>query len=466
MRFALRACTVALTSLLVLPVAGSAVTNTKNPPAFQTSQLDNGLSVVTVETHKVPLITIVLTARAGAMTESPETNGLTHLWEHMFFKGNKRIPNQEAFQQRIQELGIVYNGDTSAEVVRYYFTLPSAFLDEGLQFMADAIRTPLIDQEELVKERQVVINEYDRNASQPQFNAFRLENKIIYGDQDYLRDPLGKRKIIDKASREQLLQIRDQVFVPKNMALLVAGDFTPDSLQGLVKKYFGTWENPKDWKPVTPTKFGTFPKTQELVTTHKDASNVLMQYTFAGPRAALQPKDSFAVDVLISLLQQRSGKFYKKYIDSGLALAAGLSYHTQSQAGELGIFAQATADNAKKVRTMLGQEAKEWAKKGYFSQQQLEDVRRSLAVSHQFELNKTTEFVKSLGFWWAVTGLDYYAHYLENLQKITLEDIQKFAQTYFVNQHYVETDFMTPEDAKKIGMKDNTAALITKYFPE
>ena len=112
---------------------------------YVSKKLDSGLEVLGMESHKVPLVTIVLTAKAGAMTETPDINGLTHLWEHMFFKGNKRLTNQEAFNKRIRQLGIVYNGDTSAEKVRYYFTLPSAFLEEGIQFMSDAISTPLLD---------------------------------------------------------------------------------------------------------------------------------------------------------------------------------------------------------------------------------------------------------------------------------------------------------------------------------
>jgi zinc protease len=122
--------------------------------SFAMIEQANGLDLVMVPSSKVPLVTIVLTAKAGSMTETPEINGLTHLWEHMFFKGNKRLPDQEAFMNRVRELGIVFNGDTSAEVVRYYFTLPSAFLDEGLQFMADAIATPLLEQKEMEKERR------------------------------------------------------------------------------------------------------------------------------------------------------------------------------------------------------------------------------------------------------------------------------------------------------------------------
>lgn len=461
----------ALTSMLINPVHAAAKTAEKSPaaknfekPPFTTQVMENGLDIVVMEDHKVPLVTIVLTSKAGAMTETPETNGLTHLWEHMFFKGNKRLPNQEAFRQRIRELGIVYNGDTSAEKVRYYFTLPSAYLEQGLQFMADAIQTPLLEQKELERERHVVLDEYDRNASRPEFNFYRLNNRLIYGDQDYQVDPLGKRPLIEKATREQLLAIKDEVFVPKNSAILIAGDVDPKKLEKLVHKYFSSWENPKNWKPVQQPDLPPFPKSQDVVMTHKDARTVRIQETFAGPKARTEPKDSFAADILISLLNQRTGKFYKKYVDSGLTFGAGLSYMTQSRGAELNLYAMTDTQNALQVKKMLSAEPKEWLNKNYFTQAQLDDVRRSLLVSHKYEVNRPSEYIKTLGFWWAVTGLDYFRDYIPSMQAVTLDDVRSFVQRYFIDKPSLQMMFLSPEDAKKIGVKDNADSLVRKYF--
>ena len=432
--------------------------------AYQVSTSANGLQVVSFEDHKVPLVTIVLAARAGGMTETALTNGLTHLWEHMFFKGNKRIPNQEAFNKRIRQLGIVFNGDTSAEKVRYYFTLPSVFLEEGLQFMADAIGSPLLEQEELEKERRVVLDEYDRSAAQPGFDFRNLSRLLIYGDQDYQRDPLGRRHLISKATREQLFQIKDEVFVPANSALFVAGDFNQSKLLKLVSKHFKDWKTPKDWQPIKRPDFPDFPKTQTIVMTRPLVENAEISLTFQGPKAKTRPQDSFAADVLISLLSHRSGKFYQKYIDSGLTFGAGLSYYTQSQAGEVGLFASVDPVKAKKVQTMLIAEPKEWLKEDYFTNEQLEDVRRSLSIDHLRQLSKPSEYAKTLAFWWAVTDLDYYGSYLASLKSTTLADVRKFVQRYLINQNYLGGILVSPEGAKVGGLKDNSQPLVEKYL--
>lgn len=432
--------------------------------AYSTTKLDSGLEILALESHKVPLVTIVLAVKAGGMTETPDITGLTHLWEHMFFKGNARIPNQEAFNKRIRQLGIVFNGDTSAEKVRYYFTLPSAFLDEGLQFMADAISTPLLEQTELEKERRVVLDEYDRSAAQPSFDFNNLQRVMIYGDQNHLRDALGLRPVIENATRDQLFRIKKEVFVPSNSSLLVAGDFKTVELTTLVKKHFSTWKDPADWKPVAPATFPAFSQSTAFVMTRPNVQNATVSLTYAGPKARSEPKDSFAADVLVSLLEHRSGKFYKKLTDSGLTYRAGLGYYTQSQAGEIDLYAVTDPAKVKQVEKVLAAEIKEWLKPDYFTNAQLEDVRRNLAINHKRELNQSSEYIKSLAFWWAVTGLDYYDGYLDSLKKTGLPEVRSFVKKWLVDRPHLTGILLSPEDAKTADLKDTSAALVDKYL--
>jgi zinc protease len=427
---------------------------------LKSNRLDNGMELVTFEARKVPLVTIVLTVKAGAFTERPDTNGLTHLWEHMFFKGNASIPNQEAFQRKIQDLGIIYNGDTHPELVRYYFTLPSAFLEEGLDFMYHAIATPLIDQQELERERKVVLDEWDRNASQPGFSLYRARLLSIYGPQAYLRYPLGERDIIEKAQRQQLMAIKDEVFVPKNSALLVSGDFDSTALTAMVKKIFGRWDNPKDWKPLKAPAFPAFPKTsKDIVRAHPQARNVGLTLTYPGPLARTNPHDASVADVLSGLVNHSLSKFHKRYIDSGLTYGAGFGYLTQSQAGELNVWASCSAEKFEEVREALKKEAQQWAEPGYFTEQQLIDVRRSLLIDRKFSENRPSSYIKDVAFWWAVTGLDYYESYVNELSKVTLEDVRAFAKQYFVGKTQVTSVLLSDEDAKKLKLMDNTETI-------
>ena len=104
--------------LLAAPLASA------QEPQIHHTRLKNGLDVLIVEKHNAPLVTVEVAVKTGSFTETPDTNGLSHLYEHMFFKGNAALPTQDRYMARVRELGISFNGTTSTERVNYFFTLP------------------------------------------------------------------------------------------------------------------------------------------------------------------------------------------------------------------------------------------------------------------------------------------------------------------------------------------------------
>src|SRR3954471_480077 len=131
--------------------------------------LPNGLDLIVVPNRGVPLVTIEADVKNGSFTQAPEFEGLSHLYEHMFFKANKQYPDPDAFLARASEWGAEFNGTTSEERVNYYLTVPADSVEGGIRFLAAALIDPLFRQDELEREREVVIGEYDRNESNPYF---------------------------------------------------------------------------------------------------------------------------------------------------------------------------------------------------------------------------------------------------------------------------------------------------------
>ncbi|HVF80350.1 MAG TPA: insulinase family protein, partial [Flavisolibacter sp.] len=151
------------------------------PKDYYWQKLDNGLEVVVIENHKVPLATIEIAVKNGAYTEGPEYSGLSHLFEHMFFKANKDYPDQEKCLKRTQELGAIWNGTTGDERVNYYFTFDKDSLEAGLNFMNAAIRYPIYREEDMQKERPVVDGEFQRAESDPGFQLYYEMGKRVWG---------------------------------------------------------------------------------------------------------------------------------------------------------------------------------------------------------------------------------------------------------------------------------------------
>src|ERR1041385_857372 len=119
--------------------ATSTKTATATKPASDINSrvLPNGLEIVTLEDHSVPLVTVELAVRNGSFTETPGLNGLSHLYETMFFKAGPQQAVKNDSLRGIDSLGIVYNGETHEEVVNYYFTTTTPNFPVALRFMRD-----------------------------------------------------------------------------------------------------------------------------------------------------------------------------------------------------------------------------------------------------------------------------------------------------------------------------------------
>ncbi|MGH9899202.1 MAG: M16 family metallopeptidase, partial [Pyrinomonadaceae bacterium] len=199
--------------------------------------LANGLEVVVFEDHSVPLVTVEMAVKNGSYTEPPELNGLSHLYEHMFFKANRATAGRESYLAKIDQQGISYNGTTREEIVEYYFTSINQNLRTALNLMRDAIRYPLFDKNEFERERQVVISEIDRNESNPFYYLNKEMNDRLFYKYPSRKNPLGGRETVSSATTDQMRLIQGRYYVPNNSALVVAGDATPDGVFQMAQEY-------------------------------------------------------------------------------------------------------------------------------------------------------------------------------------------------------------------------------------
>src|SRR5689334_22356070 len=219
---------------------------------IQRQVLPNGLEVIAVENRGVPLVTIEVDVRNGSFTQGPQFEGLSHLYEHMFFKANTEYPEPDQFVGRASELGAVFNGQTREEVVNYYLTLPADSLEGGMRFLAAPLEGPLFRRDELERERAVVIGEYDRNESSPFYRFTTAVDKALWTTAWSRKNPLGERAVILKTTPEQMRFIQRRYYIPNNSAIVVTGDVTPERVFALARTVFGDWKRGPDPFTVDP----------------------------------------------------------------------------------------------------------------------------------------------------------------------------------------------------------------------
>ena len=414
--------------------------------------LKNGLDVIVVQNPAVPLVTVEINVKNGAYTESPEYDGLSHLYEHMFFKANEAIPTQERYLERLRELGASWNGTTSQERVNYFFTLGKDSLEQGMQFMYDAISGPLFKQEELVKERPVVLGEYDRNEASPFFHLNRaVEEKVWWKYYSY-KNVLGSRDIITTATTEKMHGIQHRFYSPNNSALILAGDITAKEGFALAEKYFGSWKREAD--PFTTFKVPDHPPIQktETVVVEKPVNAATIMIEWQGPSVSKDTKATYAADVFSFILGQQTSVFYKDLVESGLAFSANMSYNTLNHVGPITFFVQTSPEKCEACRKAIFDEIGKMTSAGYFTDEQLENAKTILAIDEQYGREQASQYAHTVGYWWAVAGLDYYLNYVDNLKKVSRDDIKKYLNTYVIGKPYVMGVLVSPEMRKQTGL--------------
>jgi zinc protease len=398
------------------------------------TKLENGLQVLVLEDASVPLATVEIAVHNGAFTEDTAYNGLSHLYEHMFFKANKDIPSQEKYLDRIHELGIQFNGTTGNERVNYFFTLGSKQVKEGLEFLNSAIQYPLFLQEEMKREDPVVDGEFQRQESNPGFTLFDKFNHKMWGDLYSRKNGIGDHQVILSATSAKMRVIKEKYYYPNNSILIVGGAVKHEDIFQKAKEIFGNWK-PSDFDPFQKWPIPEFSPLQasdslSFVVTNPNARVPVLLFGWHGPDTRNDVKNTVVADVFSYILNQKSSRFQKSLVDSGYALAANINYQSSKYVGPITLQFVPNPSKFKDAFKALQKQIDQLDAPDYFTDEQLETSKIKLANSEKYGEEVTSQYVHTLSFWWASASLDYYFNYISNIKKVSRQDIIDYIDKY------------------------------------
>jgi len=422
---------------------------------IQRRVMSNGLEVIVVENHGVPLVTVEVTVRNGSFTQTPEYAGLAHMFEHMFFKANDQYPNPDEFMDRGSEMGAVFNATTKEEQVDYYLTLSADSMESGLKYLVAALIAPKFRQDELERERQVVLGEYDRNESSP---GFKLEQEMgmkLWDGQWSRKNVIGDRKVLETVTPEKMRTIKDLYYVPNNSVLIISGDVNPAKAFAAADRIFSAWKRGDDpfvKAPIPPIP----PLTKNLAVIDEEPVNaVSVEVQWQGPSVRKDENSTFAADVYSDVLNNQQSRFWHKLVDSGLWQDIIVNYYTLNNVGPITISGQTTPEKLRQALAAMYTELNESVKPGYFSQEELDATKANRAVTSAFGEEKSSEFSHTIGFWWAVSDLDYYMKYVDEMAKRTPQDLRDYSNKYIIGKPHVVGVLMSHEDRVRIRLTED-----------
>lgn len=290
--------------------------------------LANGMQVVAITDHRVPVVTHMVWYKVGGADEAPGETGLAHFLEHLLFKGTKKVPSGE-FSRIVSRNGGDGNAFTGYDYTAYFQTIASDKLPLVMEMEADRMVNLTLDPKDVALEREVVLEERrSRIENNPAALLGQRTNAVLYLNYPYRRPLIGWAHEIKTLTRENALAFYQKWYAPNNAVLVVAGDITIDELKSLAEKYYGGIPArvvPERTRPLEPEQISA----RRIEFSHPQVGQVswsrhyLAPSWFYGKSGEVMPLAVLA-DVIGGGATSRLHKAL--VIDQKIALAAGASY--------------------------------------------------------------------------------------------------------------------------------------------
>jgi len=308
--------------------------------------LDNGLSVVLSENHSAPVVAFQMWVNVGSRNEEDDQAGISHVFEHMLFKGTQKRGVGEIAKE-IETAGGNINAYTSFDHTVYHLSLASRYFDVGLDVLADAIQHSAFDPEELAKEEEVILEELKRSEDMPSRMVSRKLFETAYRVHPYRRPVIGYEETFKNLTRQDILDYFHAWYVPNNMTLVVVGDFQINEVIPGIVEAFRDFAPRKDLSLSLPAE----PEQQEIrsVVTRKESKHLLLNLGFHIP--GLHDPKNPAYDLLAAILGQgETSRLYRIVKRKGELVHAIASYaYTPNDPGLFLVEARLDAKNLEKA---------------------------------------------------------------------------------------------------------------------
>ncbi|HOU46121.1 MAG TPA: pitrilysin family protein [Candidatus Pacearchaeota archaeon] len=204
---------------------------------YKKTVLENGLTILTVPRHETKAVTVLILVGTGSKYEDKNNNGISHFLEHMFFKGTEKRPNTMAISDPLDRAGGIFNAFTGEEYTGYWAKVEASQFDLALDVVSDIFLNSKLEQEEIEKERGVIIEEINMYYDNPMSHVQLLWEKLLYGDQPAGWDIAGPKENILKFQRKDFADYMNSQYVAKNTIICIAGNINEDEAIEKAKKY-------------------------------------------------------------------------------------------------------------------------------------------------------------------------------------------------------------------------------------
>ena len=353
--------------------------------------LENGLTIIGEEIPYVKSISLGVWINAGSRIEDEEISGVSHFIEHMLFKGTRNRTSKQIASE-IDNLGGQINAFTSKECTCYYVKLLDSHIDIGIDVLSDMILNSKFNEDDLDKERSVIIEELKMYEDSPEDLAYDLLTENIYKHDPLGMNIIGTEESLKRLNREKLLDYFNKYYVPNNSVIAISGNFNFDEIINKIEEKFKVWKKRDVNVDIKKAEFKSC-----FLTKNKDIEQVNLAMSLEAVTLE-NDKEVYALAVINTVFggSISSRLFQKIREEKGLVYSIYSSQSLYRKCGELGIFASMSNEHLKEVYESIIEEIK-IMKKYYLTDQEIKESKEQLKGSYILGLESTSSRMMSIG---------------------------------------------------------------------
>ena len=406
--------------------------------------LPNDMKVILIEDKRSPSVVSSVWYKVGSSYEYPGLTGISHILEHMMFKGTSTTEAGE-FSKVIKQLGGSENAFTGRDFTGYYQKVHKDYLETCLKYESDRMTNLMIKEEDLKTEREVVKEERRlRTEDNPASKAYEKIGLQMYGLQKYGIPIIGTMDDISKINTDDLRSWYRKYYHPSNATLIIAGDFNLLDTKKLIQKYFGSIQNKPEDKNI---KKISHKKSYEDILLIDNVSSPLLIMSFENkPYNIDNSSDSYALEVLFELMDGGfSSRFTKNITDKKTALNTFIYFDTYSKESNL-ISIGGTPRTNKSVaelETAIINEFKSFISDNNLSNDEISRVKSRVIASNIYKFDSVfyqamqVGMLETKGFKWQLLDT-----YISNIMDVDYDDLKRVAEKYILENKYLTTTVM------------------------
>jgi zinc protease len=404
--------------------------------------LDNGLGVIVQEDHSAPVASVQVWVETGSIHEDRHLGaGISHLLEHMLFKGTP-TRGASVFAQSIQDAGGYINAYTSFDRTVYWIDIPAKGVPVALELLADAVMNSTLPANEFVKEQEVIRREFAMGHDDPDRMSSHALFATAYREHPYQHPIIGHLDVFNSLQRDEVMAYYKTRYVPNNMFFIVAGDVDAGSVHAQLAGLFA----PHPRRSVPPVLIPKEPPQLGRRVAHSEFPTELTRLHLAWHIPPASHTDIPALDVAAVILGHGRSSHLYKVLREDLALVHSVDAwcYAPGQAGLFGVDAILDPDKREQVEAEVLKMIARLQEKGVTDRELAKAKKGSL--SHQLQAVTTMRGRASdLGSNWLLArNLDFSRDYLAAIQRVTTADIQRVLAHYLVESNSIAVSLNPP----------------------